>query len=404
MPRCTSLFYLSILLSLSGCTTDPSDSAGTIAVEFQIEVPEDTPTVYITGNLPALGPWQPDALALEGTGSNRTVAVEMPANHAFEYKFTLGTWDREAVSVTGGVLPNFQLMAATDANPKHTLEAFKQDPLVYMEDWQRAGILGSMELWPDVASAFLTHARHVQVWLPPEYEAQPERSFPVVYMHDGQNLFDPRTAGMGVDWGVDEAMVKGVNDGLFEPAIVVGVWNSARRMEEYSPWHEAPQYARFLKEELIPRVNESFRTKTDAANTFVMGSSMGGLLSYYLVKEHADTFSACGCVSTHFPLSEAVADRILLRHDDDSDTTPYILRDIEAGATLPANTRYFFDYGTEGLDASYGPTHEAVETWLEGLGLVAGKEYLVREYAGADHNEASWRTRLQDQLVWLLAN
>ncbi|MEM8486714.1 MAG: alpha/beta hydrolase-fold protein [Bacteroidota bacterium] len=406
MFRKTLMPCLFLVCLLIACTTEkePESRTGSVTILFQIEVPDDTPAVYITGNLPALGPWQPDALALEGTGSKRTVNVQMPRDHALEYKFTLGSWDREAVDAAGSVMPNFQLTASNNATTEHTLEAFKQDPLVYLEDWQSAGILGSMVAWPDVASAFLTAPRHVQIWLPPEYESQPARSFPVLYMHDGQNLFDPRTAGMGVDWGVDEAMVKGANAGLFERAIVVGVWNSGRRLEEYSPWHEANQYARFLKEELIPRVNQSFRTQTEAANTFVMGSSMGGLLSYYLVKEHPDTFSACGCVSTHFPLSEAVADRILLRHDDHSDTTPFILRDMEAGATIPAGTRFFFDYGTEGLDASYGPTHEAVEGWLNGLGLVSGQDFLNREYEGADHNEASWRARLQDQLVWMLAD
>ena len=132
-----------------------------------------------------------------------------------------------------------------------------------------------------------------------------------------------------------------------------------------------------------------------------MGSSMGGLLSYYLVKEHPEVFSACGCVSTHFPLSEAVASSIT-GGTASNDSTPYILKDIAAGHTTPDGTRYFFDYGTEGLAANYGPTHEAVSDWLLGQGLETGEDFIIREYEGADHNEASWRARVEDQLVWML--
>jgi hypothetical protein len=83
------------------------------------------------------------------------------------------------------------------------------------------------------------------------------------------------------------------------------------------------------------------------------------------------------------------------------DTTPYIVRDIEAGLTPPRGTRYWFDYGTLGLDSAYGPTHDAVRTWLLAQGLVEGRDFAVRSYEGADHNEASWRARLDDPLTFL---
>ena len=84
------------------------------------------------------------------------------------------------------------------------------------------------------------------------------------------------------------------------------------------------------------------------------------------------------------------------------DEQPYVLGDIAAGASVPEGARFFFDYGTEGLDGSYGPTHVAVREWLLSLGRSEGRDFLVREYDGADHNEASWRARLGDQLDWLL--
>jgi enterochelin esterase-like enzyme len=222
-------------------------------------------------------------------------------------------------------------------------------------------------------------------------------------MSDGQNLFDPRIANTGVDWGVDESMVRLVQRGVIRPAIVVGVWSTSNRGLEYSPWHDASRHARFLIEELMPRINREFRTLTGPANTAVAGSSMGGLLSFYLVTRHPDRFGACGCVSTHFPLSESIVAQFSGSSPAAKpDTTPYILRDIASGLRVPRGARYWFDYGTEGLDAGYGPTHRVVREWLLRQGLAEGRDFAVRRYEGATHNEAAWRARLDDVLTFLL--
>ena len=194
-----------------------------------------------------------------------------------------------------------------------------------------------------------------------------------------------------------------VEQGVIPPIIVVGAWSSVDRGREYSPWHGAPDYARFLIEELMPRVNREFRTLTGPENTAVMGSSMGGLLSFYLVTYHPETFGACGCESTHFSLSEAVEAEYIEGVDQPEypDATPYAIHDIGSGLQAPVGARYYFDYGTEGLDADYGPTHETVRQWLLAQGLVEGEEFVVREYEGADHNEASWRARIDDPLTFM---
>ncbi len=384
--------------------TSQVDTPNTHEIEVVVRVPENSPTVYLSGNIDALGPWDPDALAMSGEGRERRLTVNVPDGHDFEFKVTLGSWDREAVNTSGSWLPNFTLKANKDQRVEHEVVAFKMDPVVFMTDWQNSGVLGTLVYWQDVASEFLSETRHVEIWLPPGYEDDPDRRYKVIYMHDGQNLFDPRIANTGSDWGVDEAIMRGVEGGRFEAAIVVGSWSSAKRVPEYSPWHEAPQYARFLIEELMPRVNAEFRTLTEAQNTVAMGSSMGGLLSYYLVKEHADVFSACGCVSSHFPFSAAHATQYSGGNPAGMDATPYVLRDIEEGATITNGTRFFFDYGSKGLDASYGPPHAAIRDWLLEQNLVEGQDFLIREYEGADHNEASWRARVGDQLAWLLAD
>jgi len=372
-------------------------------IEILVRVPEYSPTVYLTGNIDALGPWDPDALPMDAKGRERTATISVPDGHDLEYKITLGSWEREAVSPSGVALPNYSLEVHGNQSVSHEVVAFKQDPTVYMDDWRNSGVSGTLVYWQDVASEFLSENRHVEIWLPPGYDDDPSRRYPVIYMHDGQNLFDPRIANTGIDWGVDEAMMRGVAEGAFEPAIVVGAWSSSERMKEYSPWRGAPQYALFLIEELMPRVNAEFRTLTSPQDTFTMGSSMGGLLSYYLVKEHPGSFSACGCVSTHFPISAAVVAQVRGTDPAGQDPTPFIVRDIADGDTVPNHVRFFFDYGTESLDAEYGPSHAAVREWLLEQQLVEGNDFLIREYKGASHNEASWRARLVDQLGWLLA-
>lgn len=378
-------------------------AAGCCAATIGVRVPDGTGTVYLAGSLPGLGPWRPNGLAMTGEGRERTARVAAPPGTTFEYKFTLGSWDREALGPTGTVPPNHRLVLSSDTQVVHEITSFKRDPRDYIADWRGSGVQGRLVYWTDVASTNLGLTRHVEIWLPPGYDESPSTRYPVLYMSDGQNLFDPRIASTGVDWGVDEAVVRLVRRGVIPPVIVVGVWNSAARGEEYSPWHGAPRYARFLIEELMPRVNAEFRTLTGPENTAVMGSSMGGLLSFYLVTHHPDTFGACGCISTHFPLSARVAENNLLgaAASGRADSVPYVIRDIERGLRVPPGARYWFDYGGQGLDAQYGPTHDSVRTWLLGQGRVEGRDFVIRRYADATHNEASWRARLDDPLTFL---
>ncbi len=371
-------------------------------VTIRVRVPAGTDTVYLAGSLPQLGPWRANGLAMTGAGRERSAQVTAPLGTVFEYKFTLGRWEREALTYAGVVPANHRLALARDTTVEHEVADWKKDPRAYIADWRGSGVLGRLVYWTDVPSRFLGPTRHVEVWLPPGYDADTTARYPVLYMSDGQNLFDPRIANTGTDWGVDEAIVRLVERGVMPPVIVVGVWSTAERGPEYSPWGRAAEYARFLIEELMPRVDREFRTRTGPAHTAHMGSSMGGLLSFYLVTRHPEVFGSCGCVSTHFPLSEAVVARLFA---GDSavvrDTIPYILRDIEHGLTAPRGARYWFGYGGQGLDADYGPTHEAVRAWLQRQRFVDGRDFAIRRYPAATHNEASWRSYLEDPLTFM---
>lgn len=409
MRRLMLLFAAVVVAASCATQRQPAPAPATAPVPacctatIRVTVPAGTGTVYLAGSLASLGPWRPDGQAMSGAGRERTAQVTAPRGTTFEYKVTLGTWDREALTAAGTVPPNHRLTIDGNVEAVHEISGFKKDPREYIADWPGSGVLGRLVYWTDVRSAFLGPPRHVEIWLPPGYDSTPTARYPVLYMHDGQNLFDPRLASTGVDWGVDESVMRLVDRGTIPPVIVVGAWNSAERGTEYSPWHRAPAYARFLIEELMPRVNAEFRTLVGPANTAVMGSSMGGLLSFYLVTHHPEAFGACGCESTHFPLSEAVVARVFegVPPVEHPDTTPYIIRDIATGLKAPRGARYRFDYGALGLDSAYGPTHEAVRAWLLKQGLVEETDFVIHRYEGATHNEASWRARLEDPLTFM---
>lgn len=256
----------------------------------------------------------------------------------------------------------------------------------------------------DFASRFVA-ARHVDVWRP---DAVPggER-LPVLYMHDGQNVFDPAAAYGGVDWGVQEAVTRLMQAGRLRGVIIVGVWNTSRRWREYMPNIElkgssakavlkdflakaggkplSDSYLRFMVEELKPFIDAHYPALPDRANTFIMGSSMGGLISLYALCRHPETFRGAGCLSTHWPAGE----------------TPLV----EAlGALLPpaGEHRLYFDYGTSTLDADYEPYQMQMDALLHAKGYRPGVDWLTRKFEGAEHNEAAWRARVHIPLEFLL--
>jgi predicted alpha/beta superfamily hydrolase len=267
------------------------------------------------------------------------------------------------------------------------------------------GITGTIERYASMPSRFV-EARHVDVWLPPGYGKDPQRRYPVVYMHDGQNLFDPATSYGNVDWAVDEVMTRLVEAGEIRPAIIVGIWNTAKRREEYMPQRAVqgtvrfnvpgaddirPQdvisdrYVAFLVEELKPFIDGAYRTLPGRADTYVMGSSMGGLVSQYAMSRHPETFGGAGCVSTHWPAGDGIALDDFARHLPD-----------------PATHKYWFDYGTETLDATYEPYQLRADEILRKAGYVEGSNWITKKFEGAEHSEKAWRLRVDQPLKFLL--
>jgi enterochelin esterase-like enzyme len=416
-----SLFAALALLA-AACASAPDD--GLRAVTIRALVPENSGPVFLAGNLPELGPWRADGAVMQGNGRERTITLRVPLGTAFEYKITQGAWDREGLGPSGTVMPNARIDVDGDEIASITIVDWKHDVNEYVGDPVGAGVLGELLYWRDVASPRLQHARHVSIYLPPQYAADPAARFPVIYAHDGQNLFDPRIANTGVDWGVDEAMEALTAEGAIEPAIVVGIWSTPDRRLEYAPAgvlalvsddvkadaaEEFPEdlrvgdaYLRFIVEELKPRVDREFRTRPGRDSTFLMGSSMGALISVYGMAEYPDVFGGAAGLSMHWPTG--ISERNIVERQEI--WRPAIVAAyqsyFESRRLDPAAHLMWVDHGTGFLDHLYVPYQEAMLPVLHRLGYVEGVTLAARAYPGANHNETAWRARLREPLTFLL--
>ena len=289
---------------------------------------------------------------------------------------------------------------AQDTPPPETQTEFSVDPNSVAGDSR--GVTGTLQQI-DVPMTEIA-PRAIEVWLPPGYSDNPERHYPVLYMHDGQNLFDPsQSAYSGWDWGVDEAMTA-----LGLDAIVVGVYSVAEtRGPDYFPQKagqanpeaflndigelnenemKADAYLRFLVETLKPQIDATYRTQPEREHTAIMGSSMGGLISLYAISEYPDVFGAAGMVSTHFPLGDGAL-------------IPWFADNLPD----PATHRLYFDYGTNTLDWNYEGYQDRMDEALEAAGFERGINWTTRKFDGHDHSERSWRSRVDVPLRFLLA-
>jgi len=269
------------------------------------------------------------------------------------------------------------------------------------------GITGQLVYEREFASKFVA-ARDVEIWLPLSYESSPDKRYPVLYMHDGQNVFDPAASKYsGWDWGVDEAMTALIASGDIREAIIVASHSIDKwRNADYFPQKagemfaddfkavmpefdvaglRADGYLKFLTSELKLFIDENYRTLTGPQDTSIMGSSMGGLISLYAISEYPDVYGAAANVSTHFPL----ADGKLISYFKDR------LPD-------PKTHKLYFDYGTLTLDHNYEGYQTRMDAALVKAGYERGMNWTTRKFEGHDHSERSWRNRVHIPLTFLL--
>jgi predicted alpha/beta superfamily hydrolase len=241
------------------------------------------------------------------------------------------------------------------------------------------------------ASRFLRNQRDLIVYLPPGYDDQPQCQFPVLYLHDGQNLFDGATSFIpGMDWHVGHTADDCIRKGRVAPLIIVGIYNAGiQRLGEYTPTRapklgggRANRYAKFLLEEVRPMVKGNYRVLGDAENTGIGGSSLGGLVSLYLGLRQPQVFGRIAALSPSVWWNQ----RVILRFAESTPVRP-----------LP---RIWLDIGTR-----EGPRIvDDVERFRDILlrkGWQLGRDLSYQRVEGAEHNEAAWAARVGPFLEFL---
>ena len=256
-------------------------------------------------------------------------------------------------------------------------------------------LTGNFHLHKNFHSRFLPADRDIIVYLPPRYDTHPSRHYPVLYLQDGQNLFDGATSYIpGMEWRVDETAQALITSGAIRPLIIVGIYNTGKeRVNEYTPTRdpkfkmggEADLYGRMLVEELKPFIDSQYRTRRDASDTGLGGSSLGGLVSLYLGLKYPLVFGKLAVMSPSVWWDNG-----------------FIVRDVQA-LTARTQQRIWLDTGTNEGPNSERTTANArlLRDALIAKGWVLNKNLIYYEAQGAAHNEQAWGQRVDPMLRFL---
>lgn len=270
-----------------------------------------------------------------------------------------------------------------------------------------SGELQRVVMW----SPQLADSVTIDIWTPPGYDTS--KRYPVLYMHDGQNLFDAASTWNKQAWEIDSAGGALIEAGEIEPFICVGVHSTPEiRVSQLMPvamlayssiaplstelyahtdGHlRGDAYLGFMADTLKPYIDARFSTKTDAASTSVMGSSMGGLMSLYAICQRPATFGAAACLSTHIATAPA--------NDPFAPAVTAYMRDHLPDAT---SHRLYFDTGTETIDAAYIPYFPLLEATAVEAGYSSPSSLSTKVYPGHAHEERSWAHRVSDPLKFI---
>jgi len=270
---------------------------------------------------------------------------------------------------------------------------------------------GKIERLENFQSQFVA-PRNIDIWLPNGYNT--ENKYNVVYMHDGQMLFDSTQTWNKKEWLADEIFSKLIAENEIEPSIIVAIWNTPERITEYFPNKifenlepelqksilekygngkkiSSDNYLKFIVSELKPFIDKKYSTHTEKENTVIIGSSMGGLISVYAISEYPDIFGGAACMSTAwFSFVEP-------NYAIPSAVFEYLKKNLPS----PAGHKIYFDYGTGESDKPYELTQSFIALIAKGKGFTAAN-YKSMVFEKAVHDEVSWSRRLDVPLMFLL--
>lgn len=354
-----------------------------VEVSFLVDVPASTPEdqiVYISGSHPNLGGWQAAGLPLQrGEDGKYHAKAELLSGIQHEFKITRGTWGTVERDAEDQDMPNRPLVAEESKTIEVAVAEWVDKGLT---EPGRQTVVGLSRLIAKFPSALLEDPRDLIIYLPPNYDAtqQAETRYPVLYLNDGQNLFNEATSFAGIEWRVDEALEQLIQNGDIEPMIVVGIANTEKRDAEYTPGQSLSAYSQMIATEIKPMIDKRYRTKPGRGNTAIGGSSLGGLAAIGVAQAQPEVFGQVIALSPWLSLDDQPA-ADLLGHD---------LKGL-------SDTGIYFDMGdtpTDNYPAGADPVADA-EAFSAALDS-AGVAHTSAIIEGADHHEDDWAARIVD--------
>lgn len=365
-------YFLVLFMAIifSSCINNSPSSEGVTIELYSPDLP-DTCQVYLTGSIPALGNWNPSAVQMQKVREKTwrfTLSDKIP--ELIEYKFTLGSWEQEASGANGLPLQNFVLKTKGDTLVKHDIYFWLNGkPRIF-----EGRVIGNVKYHENMQGNEILE-RTVVVLLPADYEQNTAKKYPVLYMHDGQNLFDPQTSSFGVDWQIDETLDSLAKIGEIEIPIVVGIYNTRERTEDYTPGRQNKKYMQFVVETVKPYIDKNYRTKTDRMHTSIGGSSYGGLVSFMLAWEYPQVFSKAFCLSPAFKVGKI-------------DYVENVMK------SEKKDLKFYIDNGGIGLEEQLQPGIDDMLNALQSKGYRENIDFFWILDKEARHFESDWAYRM----------
>jgi predicted alpha/beta superfamily hydrolase len=369
---------LSILLFLALFSyTVVADSLTIIITEIQGNTPPED-NIYFAGNLNGWNPGDPAYILVENTNGQPEITLE--GNGGIEFKFTRGSWETVEGNENGQYLPNRTFTFGSADTLELTILSWEDTGGINHTAAENVSVMDEDFYMPQ-----FDRYRRIWLYLPPNYDSTND-SYPVLYMHDGQNLFDAATSFAG-EWEVDETLNELYEDGKPVP-IVVGIDNGGDdRIDEYTPWPnqtygggDGDLYAQFIVETLKPYIDENYRTKPQREHTGVMGSSLGGLISHYIGIKYQNVFSKAGIFSPSYWFNDSVYDFTFITGKQE-DMKIYMMGGSDESSGLVGQMMAMMDTL---LASGYGED-----------------EMALKVVQGGQHNEQLWREQFGEAYEWL---
>jgi metallo-beta-lactamase class B len=339
-------------------------------------------TAFLSGNFNNWNPANNEFRFLLTSENDFKLILNLPAGN-YVYKCTRGNWGNVECAADGKDISDHTFNLSADTTIEINIEAWKDDfaPVSKMHTASKqVHVIDTAFFIPQ-----LNRNRRIWIYLPQGYEAS-KKQYPVLYMHDGQNIFDEYTAGFG-EWGIDECLDSLIAAGK-QACIVIGIDNGTKRMNEYNPFAfrefgegEGERYIDFISQTLKPFIDRQYRTLTSKENTIIAGSSMGGLISYYAVIKQPQVFGKAGVFSPAFW------------------TAAPAIKSLTDSLAVKQSGKFFFYMGAkEGV--SFVNDMQVIQELL-------GEKSSAMIYAVVDedgmHNEAAWRKWFPEFYCWIMA-